>query len=270
MAEHSTTKIAELTVDIYQPRSGAPKGSLMFCHGAWVGGWIWGEFPGWFADRGYTAYVPTWRGRYDSKPVSDLGAVSMYDFIEDALAVARSVTPDVVIGESLGGLIAQKTVESYKAKALVLMNSAPAFMVPANPTVTMKQLKYLGDLLFKKPNLPNEQDYKQMILNNVAEPEASEIYKKLCPESGRALMEASLGKIKVDVAKVNCPVYVIAGHKDVLLPIKVHRKTAKLLGAEIVEYPAMSHHTFAEEGWEKVAQELDGWLSEKLGTTAFA
>jgi alpha-beta hydrolase superfamily lysophospholipase len=97
MANHSQITIAELKVDLFEPSSSGNKGTLMFLHGAWVGGWIWEGFAPWFADRGYACYVPTWRGHYDSKPVPDLGRVSMFDFLEDALAVARAVKPDSLI-----------------------------------------------------------------------------------------------------------------------------------------------------------------------------
>lgn len=266
VAGPSKTRIAELTVDVYEPQDGAPRGKLLFCHGAWVGGWIWEQFAAWFASQGYTCYAPTWRGHYDSRPVGDVGALSVYDYVEDALSVARSVAPDAVVGESMGGLIAQKVAESSDSlRALVLMNSVPPFRIPASWKVLRSQVRYLGDLIGRKPNLPQEADYKALILNNVPEPEASQFYARICPDAGRALLEMSLGKIKVDPNRVRCPVHVIVGHLDAVLPPKVHRKLATLYGADIVEYPAMSHHTFSEEGWETVAAELLLWLDEKLG-----
>src|SRR5688500_15616320 len=93
MASQATT-IAELTVDVYGPAGSTRRGTLMFCHGAWVGGWIWETFAAHFAELGYTCYVPTWRGHYQSKPVSDIGQVSIFDYVEDALCVARSIEPD--------------------------------------------------------------------------------------------------------------------------------------------------------------------------------
>lgn len=269
MANKSTIKIAELTVDVYETPGTGEAGTLMLSHGAWVGGWIWETFASYFADRGYKCYAPTCRGHYDSKPVADLGAVSIFDYLEDAMSVARAVTPDVVIGESMGGLIAQKVAEAIPAlRGLVLMNPVPPFMVPASLKVMKAQFKYLGDLIRRRPNMPNKEDYKELILNNVDEPDASDFYARICPDSGRALMEMSLGKIKVDANKVKCPVLVIAGHLDVILPAKVHRKIALKYGAELAEYPSMSHHTFSETGWEKVAAELATWLSGKLQPTA--
>jgi pimeloyl-ACP methyl ester carboxylesterase len=269
LARQSTTTVDELTVDIYLPEGDGVRGNLVLCHGAWVGAWIWEEFAVYLADRGYRCFAPTWRGHYDSKPVPDLGKVSLLDYVKDLLTVYDQVGGEVLIGESAGGLIAQKAAEGHPGvKGMILMNPAPPFMVPANPRLVMKQLKYLPDLLLGRPNLPREKDYKQLILNNVPEPEASEFYRKICPDSGRALKEMSMGKIRADPAKIHCPVHVVVGHLDAVLPAKVHHRTAALYGATVADYPSMSHHTFSEDGWQQVADELVVWLAEKLEPAA--
>lgn len=265
MAKTNETRIADLAVDVYEPEGTPAKAKLLLQHGAWVGAWVWRDgFASYLADAGYLCYAPTLRGHYDSRPVDDLGKVSVLDYVKDALAVAQAVDADALIGESAGGLIVQKAAESYGPRGLVLMNSAPPFIVPASPKVTLAQIKYLPDLIFKRPNKPRLEDYKQLILNNVPDPQATEFYKRICADSGLALREMSMGRIKVDPAKITCPVLVIIGHLDVILPSKVHRKIARMYGADVAEYPAMSHHTFSEVGWEKVASELVTWLDDKL------
>lgn len=267
MANKTQTKIDELSVTIFEPQPASAKATLQFCHGAWVGGWIWDTFAEWFADSGYRCVVPTWRGRYESRQVRDLGKVRMDEFVEDCLTVAAQSKPDVLIGESMGGLIALKAAERLSLKALVLMNPAPPFRPPVSLKLLINQIKYVGDLLGGKPNKPSEADYRALILNNMGEAEAAEFYKKICADSGTTLREMSMGSIKVDPNKIPAPKIVVIGHLDAILPLKAHRKTARLLGAEVIEYPTMSHHTFGEEGWEKVASELEGWIRSKLEAT---
>lgn len=268
MATRSETRIKQLKVDVYTPEDGAASRKspvIVLAHGLWVGGWIWEGFASYLADHGYVCYVPTWRGHYDSRAVKDLGKVKVEDFAEDLRTVVDGIGADVVIGESSGGLFAMKAAENLpQLKALVLMNSAPPFMVPASPKVVLRQLKYLPDLLFGRSNKPKEADYKALILNNVEEPEASDFYRKICADSGTAIRQMSLGRVKVDTKKIACPVYVVIGHLDAILPLKVHRRVAEMFGAEVAEYPEMSHHTFSEEGWEKVADELLSWLADRV------
>lgn len=261
-----STEITGLKVDTFEPEGPLEKTSAIFCHGAWVGGWIWEGFTGFVADHGYSAIVPTWRGHYDSKSVEDLGRVSVHDFVDDCLSVIRATGARILIGESMGGLIALKAAEIHRdVDALVLMNPAPPFRVPASFRVMRSQIRYLPDLLFNRPNLPRENDYKELILNNVPEPEASNFYKKICPESGHALFEMSLGRIKVNPSLVRCPVLVVIGHLDSVVPLKAHKKTAQLLSAEVFDYPDKSHHSFSEEGWEEVGKRVVEWLDEKSG-----
>jgi pimeloyl-ACP methyl ester carboxylesterase len=259
-----------LRVDVYES-DGPTKGKLLLSHGLWVGGWIWEDFAKYLAARGYECYAPTWRGRYDSAAGDDVGKLTVENFVEDLLNAHREVGAQVIVGESAGGLFAMKAAEHLsptELSGLVLMNPAPPFMVPVSPKVLWRQMKYLPDLLFGRPNLPSEKDYKALILNNVPEPEASEFYKRICADSGNALNQMSMGRIRVDARRIECPVYVVIGHLDVILPVKVHRRTAEMLGAEVAEYPNMSHHTFSEEGWEKVADELVAWLGIKTGAIA--
>lgn len=264
MAKHHHTTLGGLAADVFEPDT-EPKATILLCHGVWVGGWIWEAFASYLAGHGYLCCAPSWRGRYDSKQIENLGKVSVLDFVEDVKSVYEAAGANVLIGESAGGLYALKAAENLEGlKALVLMNPAPPFRVPPRPRLVAKQLKYLPDLLFGRPNKPNERDYKELILNNVAEAEAKEFYKKICADSGRALGEMSRGKVKVDPALIRCPVHMIIGHLDAIIPVSAMRRVAEMLAAEVTEYPSMSHHTFSETGWEKVADELLGWLDEKL------
>lgn len=252
-----------LRVDVYESE-GPQKSKVLLSHGLWVGGWIWEDFAKYLAARGYECYAPTWRGRYDSVPEDDVGKLTIENFVDDLLQVYREVGAQIIVGESAGGLFAMKAAEHIPdLSALVLMNPAPPFMVPVSPGVLWRQIKYLPDLLFSRPNLPSEKDYKALILNNVHEPEASEFFKRICADSGKAISQMSMGRVKIDPRKIRGPVYVVIGHLDAILPAKVHLRTARLLGAEIAEYPQMSHHTFSEEGWEKVADELIAWFASK-------
>ncbi|MGH9194795.1 MAG: alpha/beta hydrolase, partial [Acidimicrobiia bacterium] len=223
-------------------------------------------FPAFFADSGYRSVVPTWRGHYDSKPVEDLGRLSVHDYVDDCSAVIRETGAQILIGESMGGLIAMKAAEIHRdVDALVVFNPAPPFRIPTSFRVMRSQIKYLPDLLFSRPNMPAEADYKELILNNVPEPEASNFYERICPDSGHAVLEMAWGRIKINPSLVRCPVLVVIGHLDAVVPLKAHQKTAQLLSAEVLDYPEKSHHSFSEEGWEEVGKKVLAWLDDKPG-----
>lgn len=260
------TSVQELRVDVWEPDAGSPKATLLLLHGLWVGGWAWKDFAEYLAAAGYACHAPTYRGHYDSKPVPDVGALSNLDYVEDALTVCRAVEADVVIGHSGGGLIAQKVAEAEPSlKAGVFMNSAPprGIFVKQSWPVIRAQLKYLGRLLRKQAVLPEEQDYTMLWTSNAPPERAADLYGQICADSGRAVLEVVLGKVRVDADRIRFPLYVVGTGKDPALGAKVQRRIARKYGATYAEYPDLGHHWFIEDGWVKAAADLKGWLDER-------
>src|SRR5215208_5956579 len=115
----------QMTVDGFTFLAERPQGSIvrppiLFVHGMFVGGWVWENYLRYFAERGYPGYALTLRGHEGGATVMDLGRVSLHDFVEEAVAAARALPASpagagapggdrpVVMGHSMGGLIAQK------------------------------------------------------------------------------------------------------------------------------------------------------------------
>ncbi|MGH2705182.1 MAG: alpha/beta hydrolase [Actinomycetota bacterium] len=268
MAAHTTkSRIAELPVATWEPSAPA-KGSVLLLHGLWVGGWVWEPFAELLAAAGFASHAPTMRGHYDSRPVADVGNLSYFDYVQDALAVSRALKPAAVVGHSGGGLTAQKLAEAEPSlRALVLMNSAPPRGIIVRPTwaILRAQFKYLTRILGKQPVLPEEDDYLQLFVNTGPEEVRRAFYQRICPDSGRALREILLGRVAVDAERVRCPVYVLGTGLDPTLGPKTQRKIARKYGARYVEHPDLGHHWFIQEGWERAASEVVTWLDDTLG-----
>ena len=78
------------------------------------------------------------------RPNVDLGRTSITDFVADAAAVARHLDKPIVIGHSMGGLIAQCLAERGLAQGIGMLAPIPPkgirFMTFK---MVMRQLKYL-------------------------------------------------------------------------------------------------------------------------------
>lgn len=96
---------------------------LLFIHGAWQGAWCWDEhFLDYFADNGYRALAVSLRGHGTSPSSKPLNALRIADYVDDVRGVANSLpTMPVLIGQSLGGFVVQKYLESNDAPAGVLL-----------------------------------------------------------------------------------------------------------------------------------------------------
>jgi len=233
--------------------------------GAW-------QFEGWLrllAERGYAAYAMNLRGHHDSRPVVDLGRVSVLDFVKDALAVAKGLGAPAVLGHSMGGLIAQKLAESDAVCAAVLLSSTPPRGIPVtSPMLIGRQLKYLPQMLFSRPINPDRKDADRLLFNGTPPAEADAIFERLVAESGTAARELSLGAVAIDARRVRCPVLSVSANEDRLVPPRIGRALVKKYLAEPLVVDGHAHLVIIEAGWENVAARVLDWLDRVVGKTA--
>jgi pimeloyl-ACP methyl ester carboxylesterase len=93
-------------------------------------------------------------------------------------------------------------------------------------------------------------------------------YSKLVYESGTAVYEIaywlfdSADASKVNESDVTCPVLVIAGKEDRIVPASVVEKVAEKYESvsTYVEFDNHAHWLFDEPGWEVIAEDIGSWL----------
>lgn len=197
----------------------------------------------------------------------------MRAYVEDALAATRTVaerhgTVPVVIGHSMGGLLAQKVAEAGQATALVLVCSAPPGGIPVIGTTLLSRMirpRYLLPMLRSAPLAPTRDDADAMILNGVERGEREAIFARLQPDSGRACRELALGTIRVDASRVRCPVLDIVALDDRFVPPRAGHAIASRYGATLVELPGRAHFVFGETGRDALLAQIDRWLIASVG-----
>src|SRR2546423_14668664 len=97
-------------LEVERVTSGAPARArpILFLHGMWGGSWMWDNYLGSFAGRGYTGYALNLRGHHGSKPVDDIGRVPFADYLADARAGAAAIGNPIIVGHPMGGLLRHK------------------------------------------------------------------------------------------------------------------------------------------------------------------
>lgn len=236
--------------------------TLLFVHGMFGGAWQFAEWQKHLAGLGYSSAAIDLRGHNEGRPVADIGKVSALDYVEDAISAARELGKPVVIGHSMGGLMAQKLAEAGVVRAAVLLCSAPPRGISiASAPLLIRQVKHASAILRSRPLLPDRSDADALILNHVPPSERDALLERMVPESGRAARELSLGAIAVDERRVRCPVLSAGASDDRFLPPRIARAIARKYGCEYREYAGHGHYIVGEPGWEKVADDLAGWIS---------
>lgn len=116
-----------LAVTAALPNAPTQRPPVVLVHGAANSALVWTFWQRALAARGYASYAVDLRGHGASDPC-DLSRASMQDYADDvATAVAQLPSPPVVVGWSMGGLVAMMHAAQHAALACVtLAPSTPA------------------------------------------------------------------------------------------------------------------------------------------------
>ncbi len=249
---------------------------LFFIHGMWSTPHVWDWFKARYEAAGHTVLAPVLPYHDidpDAPPATILATLGVEDYVDSLLAALRELPEKaVIIGHSMGGLLAQRVAEIAGARGLVLLSPSPTASTQSLAFAPLRTL--LG---VTKPNkkwwrLPTKIDAERArwgIFNTVpADITAAEI-DRLVWDSGRALFQISMPwadksrATRVDYSKLDMPALVIVGDQDRITPVAVSRATARQLSGvtDYREIPGAGHWLFHDPVRERVADEIDMFLT---------
>jgi pimeloyl-ACP methyl ester carboxylesterase len=252
--------------------------TIVMIHGMWAGGWCWENYVDFFTRRGYRCTAPYLRhhhmGPLDKQP-RGLGCTGLLDYAADLeSAIKQLPEKPVIMGHSMGGLLAQILAARGLAKAAVLIAPASPWGIQSLTWTAIRcfagpilQLKFLG--------FPHKLSFKAAVysmLHLLPAAEQQTVWSRCAYESGRALREIGLWfadwnrASRVNEADVACPVLVICGSQDRMIPPCIVKKIAEKY-QHVARYREFEHHAhciIGETGWEQAAECIAGWLTEEL------
>jgi pimeloyl-ACP methyl ester carboxylesterase len=249
---------------VRRPSTPTKRPAVLLVHGLCGGAWMWENYQARLAAAGYESHAIDLRGHHGSRPVQDIGKVSINDYVEDALTAAQPLDNPIVIGHSMGGLVAQKVAEAGACRALVLISSAPPRWIPiVSWTLLLRQLKHMHELVLRHPVFPGRAEADVLMFNRTPLADRDAQYARLVPDSGRAGFEISFGGIDVQEQRVTPPTLVVTGLDDQFVVPRVARALARKYRATLKEFPTHAHHIITEPGWEKPCDEIILWMNER-------
>jgi len=227
-------------------------GFLVMIPGSCHGWWAYEEWLPFFAERGWKSYALSLRnhtGSY-SVPDDDYVRLSVQDYVNDVSSVLEWINaPVVLLGHSMGGIIAQKVAELVDLKALVLV-------APVGPG----QLGTINEPVAEdRPIMPDAATVRRLWFHEVTEERFATIYERLVPESPSVINEYRSGKVTVDRGKIHCPILVIEGEYD---RSGTHNpeSVARFYDATYILVPNAGHDLMLEPLAAEVAEKIQEWL----------
>lgn len=254
--------------------------TIFMIHGMWCGPWCWENYRTVLEARGYRCLTPTLR-YHDVDPQAPpdprLGTTGLLDYAADLEKELRQLDHQpIIIGHSLGGILAQILAARSLAQAAVLLTpAAPAGILALTPSV-LKSFWHVQSHwgFWRKPMVPSFADAAYAVLHLLEPEEQRAAYARMVPESGR--VAAQLGywfltsepASRVDEKKLTCPLLVVAGKLDRITPASVVRRVARKYqpGATYREFDNQAHWVLGQPGWREVVDYVADWLDDRTSS----
>lgn len=274
-------RLGQLHCRLVAPARPADPTPLLLVHGLGGGLWGWEPFQLYFARQGYCSYAVELPGHSSESDAAgparrrdrQLGIYSVETYALHVAAAMMELGPCVVIGHSMGGLIAQKLAEAYPQPGYVFLASAPPWHMFRGAYAPMWRhiLRHpwhelLAPLLGRTVVLDHvTQD--DLVNNRLPAAVRAEIYARDVPDSGRASMQMVTGLVSVDARRVTSPCLVVGGLDDRLIPPVEQDRLAARYRCPQLMYDR-GHMLMLEDGSDQVAAGILDWIQSLRASDA--
>jgi len=253
---------------------------LLFIHGMFLTGRSWDPWCELFASRGFACEAPSWPGRdgepatLRARPDPRLSTLTLTEVVAQYEEAARRRPGTIVIGHSMGGLVAQLLLARGAASLGIAIDSAPPFGVRS---FAFSHLRSTAPVLWpgSSPIVPTWKSWRYAFWHTGSETEVRAAFEaNVVPES-RLVGKGPLGKeAKIDFTAKRPPLLMIAGERDHIIPASLNRKNAGRYGTdaptELVELKDRTHYLCSQPGWQEVAETCLAWIERARGSVPIA
>jgi pimeloyl-ACP methyl ester carboxylesterase len=244
-------------------RPGAP--ALLLLHGAACGAWVWEEgFGARLAAAGHAVFAPEFRRGAPDAPAG------VADFIADArAALAAMRRPAVLVGHSLGGLVAQRMLSDPEVLGCALLAPVPPEgLAWANWRLAMADPPLWRALArMTEPAGPAaDAAVLRRALFSAALPDgvAALHLRRMGGESRAALLEAQAPQPVTPAWSLGKPCVAYGARRDRLIPADAVVRTAAWHGCSFALLDDCGHAMMLDTGREALADRLLNWLEESF------
>lgn len=226
---------------------------FLFVHGAYHGAWCYSSYLQYLDRAGIPAAaldLPC-HGELDS--MDKLTTLGVLDYARATVEACRlAPNPVILVGHSLGALVAGVAASQYRIYALGLL--APS------PPGQLKNAKSVPLLPEDQPVAPpSERICRRVFLPGVQLPDFGIYHQRLCPESPVAMNDRY--DLRINVDKVNLPAICIAAENDspITHPAGQDEAVADFYQAEYHLLDSAPHCFMLGQDWGRSMKLLHEW-----------
>jgi len=243
---------------------------MLFLHGAFGGPEIWTRFVApWFAARGRRVAAP----RLSPRAAPGRRGARLRDYVAAARAAADELGgAPVVIGHSLGGLVAQHLAAERRMAGLILVGSpGPYGIAPSLWRLSAQRPKVLAALILAQAGaggLLGVASARQALFTDAAPDDwVRKVAAPPTPESPLALLDAMTWDLPnwlpTWLSDRRTPALALIGERDAFIPMSDLVANAFAYRAQTDVLADMAHGAPIDPHWKRLAWRIEAWLEER-------
>ena len=250
------------------------KTPVVLLHGTNAGPWTMDNFSDYFTAQNFDCHAPAYRYHDHLKSEESAGHVaglSITDYVEDIARYIETIGEQpILVGHSLGGVVAQKLGEKGLARAIVSLNGS----IISGVLPTTLEERALGRMFmsagpfWEGTLLPDFETMAKFGLNKLAPSEQRAVFERLGAESGRVMFELFFWifdeneSTKINFDRVTCPLLFVSASEDLAIPPSTARVIASRYGSKAIfhEVEGHGHYLMLEPGWQEIARICCDWM----------
>jgi hypothetical protein len=254
-----------------KPGAARRRPPLLLVHGAGHGAWCWENWLRTLPRHGWEGYALSLRNHPGSRTVERedyLSRLRVDDYVDDVATVARHIgRPVVLVGHSMGGLIAQRYAARPPAKAGIARS---LFREAPRPVAALVLLASAGPgalgplrgeaLPLDSGYLPDADTARARYFYRAPQAVVDAAVPRLVEESPSVMNDYSLAPgLAVDPTAIGCPVLSVTAEYDGT-SVPRDGRLAAYYGGEHMPCRDIGHDLMLDEGWEPVLDQILAWV----------
>jgi len=251
---------------------------IIFIHGMFLNPKSWAEWTSYFEALDYVCEAPAWPF-HEGEPAAlranipaGLGKLGLGDLhAHYRKLLSGEAEKPIVIGHSLGGLLAQKLLADGLLRAAVgICSVAPNRMLAFDWGFMRNSASITNPFAGDEPYEMTPECFHQNFGNTMTGADSHAAWDAFAVHESRQVLRDIMGEEgQIDFERPHAPLLLIGAEKDEIIPNSLVRRNAhayedKRSHHEYKEFSGRGHFICGENGWEEVAASIHNWLQAHL------
>jgi pimeloyl-ACP methyl ester carboxylesterase len=250
--------------------------NVVFIHGMYLTPDSWQHWERYFEAQGFNTHSPAWplhdlsiEEQRNLHPSDTLAALSLDEVVEHYRTYISTLDEKpIVVGHSMGGLIAQLLLqEDLIAAGIAIHSGPPQGVISVEPAFLKANWPMLNPLISAaEPLLLTFKQFQYGFVNGMDLAEQEQAYAdNIVPESRRVGRATTTRAAALNTELARGPLLLISGGRDrTITPslnyanFSAYHDTPAI--TDYKQFPERNHWTIKQEGWENVADFIIQWV----------